>query len=527
MSMPSISIVVPVYNTPPVYLEACINSVFQQTDTSWELVLCDDCSTSYKTIECLEKFRGSDPRIRVVANPKNSGISSATNRAIEFTSGEYVGFLDHDDELEVNAIEEIRKYLQLNPDTDFLYTDEDKIDEFGNICDTYFKPDWSPEHIKSCMYALHFIVVRKRLICKVGLLRSQFDGAQDYDLVLRLSKVSKKIGHISKILYHWRKISGSAAGKVNAKPYAILSQQKALEDAYPASFVEPGLLTGSWRLRPKTPFNELVTVIIPTNGAKRILEGRGEVCLIENCLKSLANNAYKQLKIIVIDDGYLDDSIKSLGKKLFSNIEFYSYDRGVEPFNYSKKINYSWRLADTEYIVFLNDDVEVITQEWVSALGELLNDGVGVVGAKLYHQSNTIQHCGIVLGINGYPAHVYHGYPKEFVGYNAFTHIIRNYSAVTGACMMTRKSLLEEVSGFNEELAVDYNDIDYCLKLKEKNRRIVFTPYAELFHFENSSLERKFPNKNEKNIFDAKWASLMVNDPFHNINLPKDNANYL
>lgn len=522
-----LSIVVPVYNIASRYLQACIESVRRQSDPNWELVLCDDCSTDLETLRCLEHYRGIDPRIRVVKNSENAGIAGATNRAIEYTTGSFVGFLDNDDELAPHVVAEVRRHITQYPDTDMLYTDEDKLGDDGRHCETYFKPDWSPEHIQSCMYVLHFTIIRKALICDVGFLRSRYDGAQDYDLVLRASKRARRIGHIPKILYHWRKIPGSAAEIVNAKPTALLNAKLALKDVTGYS-VEQGLLPGLWRVRPPIDRTVPVTILIPTNDGSREIEGRGTVKLLVNCVRSIKEKTtYPNYTVVAVDNGNMTAQTRDALLNMGVNVKLCSYALPPGPFNFAAKFNYCWQQTETENVIILNDDVEIISPEWIEALLEPMHDvNVGIVGARLLHADNTIQHVGVVLGVHDGAAHVYHGFPGDYVGYNGYTHVIRNYSAVTGACMLTKRSLLEQTGGFDEALAVDYNDIDYCLRIGELGYRVVFTPFAELYHFENSTVERQRANPRETELFRHRWRHMLQSDPYYNPNLPKDRHDF-
>lgn len=522
-----LSIVVPVFNVSASYLQKCIESVRIQSDPGWELVLCDDCSTNKETLDCLESYRGIDPRIRILRNSINQGIAVTTNRAIEFSIGEFVGFLDNDDELAPDAVAEVRKYLLEHPETDLLYSDEDKLDEHGRHCDSYYKPDWSPEHILSCMYILHFTVIRKVLLCDIGLLRCEYDGAQDYDLVLRASKNARHIGHITKILYHWRKIPGSAAETIDAKPKALENAARCLMDVT-GHVVEQGLLPGLWRPRPPLDPYPPVTLLIPTNDVVRHVTGRGRINLLVNCLRSVKEKTtYPNYRVVVVDNENLSDQTRVSLAALDMEIQVVSYRLPPGPFSFAAKFNFCWPQVETEHVVILNDDVEVITPSWIEALLEPMQyDGVGVVGARLLHADRTIQHVGVVLGVHNGAAHIYHGFPSDYIGYNGFTHIIRNYSAVTGACMLTRRSLFERLNGFDERFRIDYNDIDYCLRLQEVGFRTVYTPFAELYHFENSSVERQVANDDETRLFHACWERLIRRDPYYNVNLSRDRHDY-
>jgi GT2 family glycosyltransferase len=527
-NFPVISIVVPVFNINRKYLEACIESVRNQTDSNWELILSDDASTKQETLDCLNAYRGIDARIRVIRNSKNLGIAEATNKAIEFSTGQFIGFLDNDDTLDENAIFEVRACLARDPEIDFIYSDEDKINPDGAYCDTYFKPDWSPEHLLSCMYILHFTVISKFLLEKVGFLRAEFDGAQDYDLALQATAIATKIHHIPKILYHWRKIPGSAAELVDAKPTALINAGRCV-GSFTQKVVDEGLLPGFFRVRHEVNTSDMVTVVILTNGSYRDVDGKGRINLLLNCLKSIDDKTtYKNLKILVVDDGELPKDILEKIKDIKRDIQIVHYQKPDGPFNYARKFNFAWPLCGAEKIISLNDDIEVITPDWIESLCEQMwSDEVGIVGAKLYHANNTIQHAGVVLGVNNGAAHIYHGYPRDFIGYNGFTHLVRNYSAVTAACLLTKKSLLEKVGGFDEIFAIDYNDIDFCLKVREKGLRIVFTPFCELYHFESSSIKRVAASDLETHLFKERWAKYLENDPYYNPNLPKHRHDYI
>ena len=473
---PLLSIVVPVYNVPPEYLRACIDSVNAQTYPYWELCICDDCSTNEATLRVLEDVRGSSPAIKIVKNAINGGISDATNKALHIATGDFVIFLDNDDLLEPNALEEVARAIAADPQVDVIYSDEIKIDADGYQIDHFYKPDWSPEHLESVMYVLHLFVVRKRLLIELGGLRTEFTGAQDYDLMLRCSRATTRIHHIRKSLYRWRAIPGSAAAVVDAKPTALQNGMRALADHAlqkygPLARVEPGLLTGTFRLRRILRSQPPISLLILTGNVYLELPGRGEVCLVENMVRSILEKTdYPDFKIVVVDNSRLSSAQVSRFEELGAQVINY-LDSG--PFNYAAKANFALRMATTDNIVLMNDDMEVIRPDWLTSLVELSTDpGIGAVGARLLHLDGSIQHVGTVLGVNGSAAHPYHSYPRDFVGYNGYTHIIRNYSAVTAACLATRRSGVAQVGWFDENLAIDFNDIDFCLKVIQAGYRI-------------------------------------------------------
>lgn len=527
---PLISVVTPVYNIAPALLRKCIESVRAQIYPFWELCLCDDGSTNLGTIETLEACRGVDPRIKIVFSEQNLGIAGASNRAAEIACGSYIALLDNDDEIAPDALLEVARAINRDPGVDFLYTDEDKIESDGRHSDHYCKPDWSPEHLRSVMYVLHMMVFRKRLFYEVGGFRDAYSGAQDYDLALRLSEKAQRIHHIPKILYHWRKIPGSAAAEVNAKPAALLAARRALEDhvrrvGLDAS-VEPGKLEGFFRVRHRIATKPLVSLCITTDDRPATVEGRGTFNLVSNFVRSIAERTeYSNYEIVLVDNGNLSDASRKAMAGISYRLE--SYRGPMRPFNFAHKANFSFSQTRGEHVVLLNDDMEVISPGWLDALIEFSQQPeIGAVGARLLFPSERVQHCGVVIGVNNGAAHVYHNYPASFIGYNGYTHAIRNYAAVTGACLATRRSVIEELGGFDESLAIDYNDIDYCLAALDRGYRIVYTPFAELYHFEGVTVKRREQNPDEVRLFSERWAKYMERDPFYNPNLTRNGVDF-
>nr|WP_255679628.1 glycosyltransferase [Methylocystis sp. WRRC1] len=528
---PRFSIIVPVYNVSPSYLRQCIDSVRSQNYPFWELCLCDDGSTNPETVAELESFRGRDPRIRIRRLEVNTGISNASNAAAEFATGQFLILLDNDDVILPDALMEVVRALNKNALLDCIYTDEEKIDENGNLIDHFLKPDWSPEHLESVMYVLHMLVVRKQLFFELGGFRSEYDGAQDFDLMLRVSRATERIHHIQKVVYKWRAIPGSAAAVVDAKPYALEAGFRALTEHAQIKYgtrarVEKGLLPGTFRMRRPLREDAAVTLLILTNNGEIDLPNRGRIRLIDNFVDSiLANTAYPDYEIIVVDNSRLSLEQRERFANLGVRVE--NFTGSIVPFNYSAKANFSVRCARTEHIVILNDDMEVLDDGWLTVLMEFAQDeNIGGVGARLLHADGTIQHVGMVLGVNSGAAHPYHGFPGDFVGYNGFTHLIRNYSAVTGACFATRKSVMALAGGFDESLAVDFNDTDLCLRILECGYRIVYTPYASLTHFESASAKRTMQNPAEVTLFTSRWRKYIENDPYYNIELSRARIDY-
>lgn len=525
------SIVVPVYNVPGRFLRQCVESVFAQTYADWELCICNDASTRPDTLAELDRLRGVSPFIKIVDHETNRGISGATNSAIHMAVGRFVVLLDNDDVVMPNALEEVAKAIQANATADVLYTDEIKIDENDAVIDHFYKPDWSPEHLESVMYVLHMLVIRKSLLLKVDGCRSDFVGAQDYDLMLRLSRETQNIAHIPLALYKWRAIPGSAAASVDAKPDALVNGFRALQNHVgvkygPDAAVEPGLLQGTFRVRRPLRGDDTASLLILTANAHGTVPERGEISYVENFVDSIIEKtSYKNYEIVVVDDAKLSiDQVRLFEKRGVKIVNFY---KGSNSFNYAEKANFAIRQARTEHIVLLNDDMEVIRGDWLESLIELSSDaGIGAVGARLLHADRTVQHVGMVLGVLGGATHVYHSYPEDFVGYNGFTHLIRNFSSVTAACLATRRSIMSAIGGFDERFAIDYNDVDLCLRLIRAGYRIAYTPYAELYHFESATAKRTAANPGDASLFAANWRDLIARDPYYNVNLSRNAGDY-
>jgi GT2 family glycosyltransferase len=525
---PTISVITPVYNTPPQYLRACIESVRRQAYPNWELCLADDGSTSDATRAVLKEYE-HDPRIRLTYLERNSQISLASNAAIKSSSGEFIALLDHDDELTPDALYHVVRYLNEHRDADMLYSDEDKLDLVGGRCDPYFKPDWSPEHFLTCMYTCHLMVVRRTLVDEIGGFRAGYEGAQDYDLVLRLMERTPRIHHIPRILYHWRKLPQSAASAGNAKPWALDAGRRALEDygrrRQLAAEVLPGGADGLFRVKFAIAGEPLVSIVIPTRGRVTEINGR-PVDHLATCLRSIEQKtAYPRYEVILVaDEQNLPEASARVLETLPHRIVAYRPDG---PFNFSHKINTGVRHAEGAHILLLNDDVEVISGEWMTAMLEYSQQAeVGAVGAKLIYPDGRLQHIGVVLGVSGVAAHAFHQHPGTSLGYASSAVCVRNYSAVTAACMMTRREVFDSSGGFDEQLAVDFNDIDYCLRLRSAGLRIVFTPYALLYHHESVSFGPRTQSARELQAMRERWTSELDRDPYYHPALTREFADY-
>jgi GT2 family glycosyltransferase len=508
-----------VYNTDEIWLRKAIESVQNQIYPNWELCLCDDASTASHVSRVLTEYAERDKRIRVTRRAHNGGISAASNDALALASGEFVGLLDHDDELTRDALFEVVQLLNEQPELDFIYSDEDKLSVDGRREEPFFKPDWSPDLLHSMNYITHFSVMRRSLVEEVGGFTEGLDGSQDHDLFFRLTEKTQKIGHITKPLYSWRKIPGSAASDAQAKPYAHVAGERALEQHLrrlgEVATVEPGLISPAHRrVRYQIIGQPLVSIIIPI---------RDKVDLLRRCLTSIQEKTtYRHFEIIIIDNqSEKPETLSYLAQLPHTVIQ------EPNPFNYSRINNVGVAHARGEFILFLNNDIEVIAEEWLTALLEhAQHSRVGAVGAKLLYPDRTIQHAGVVIGLGGVGGHVFHCMPEDAIPYFGFLQVVRNCSAVTAACMMMRKSVFDEVGGFDENVKVAYNDVDLCLRIREKGYFIVYTPYALLYHFESSTRKNMHPLDDEAYVR-QRWAKvLQEGDPYYNPHLTLERPDY-
>lgn len=517
---PRISVLVPVYRTPPEILEKTIASVLAQSYSNWELCLVDDYSQSNAIDEIFAGCAG-DERIKTAHLPQNGGISKASNAALAAATGEYVALLDHDDELAVDALYHVVHAINRNPDADIFYSDEDHLDESGMRSDPFFKPDWSPDLILSENYVTHLMVFRGDLARMVGGFRSECDLGQDHDILLRMSLKSRKIVHIPRVLYHWRTnvFTVNRASSDNAK--ALATSRRAVEDylklANISATVEPGAVPGRWRVRYDISQETAVDIIIPSGGNAELLE---------RCLDSIVSRTeYPFYRITVIDNSHTDALSTFLRDWSKDGRRVESFDWRNRPFNYSVMNNAAAKKSEAPLLLFLNDDTTVIEPGWLTAMVELaIRPEVGAVGAKLLYPDNRIQHAGITIGIFDLCGHTFKGVFDGDRAYFDFPDVIRNVCAVTGACLMTRAKVFAESGGFDEEyFPVAYNDVDYCLKLMDKGYRVLYTPHAKLYHYEAFSKkgEDRDPRIREMKAFQAKWKRYVDADPFYNPNLTR------
>lgn len=515
---PLISVLTPVFNIDEPWLRRCIESVRSQVYDNWELCIVDDASTQPHVQRVLAEYATLDPRIRVERLERNSGIVAASARALAMAQGEYVALLDHDDELTPDALLEIVKLLIEQPELDLVYTDEDKLDPSGRRVEPFFKPDWSPDLLLSINYICHLSVYRRRLLEEVGGFRPGFDGSQDYDLVLRFTERTQRIGHIPKILYHWRKVPRSTAAIADAKPYAFESAQKALRETLQRRGVDgavtmspPGMYTIRYAIRDE-PF---VSIIIPTKDKADIL--RTTIDSIEQ------RSSWRNRELLIVDNGSIEAGAQRYLEELGRRHRVLPYP---EPFNWSAINNFAAARARGEYLLFLNNDVEVIAPDWIEALLEhAQRPEIGAVGAKLLYPTRTVQHAGVVMGVGGVANHAFRRLAAEDNGYFGLPNLVRNCSAVTGACMMVRADLFRQQGGFDEKLRVAFNDIDFCLRLRERGLYVVYTPHALLYHYESATRGALHPPEDDR-LMRERWRALIDRDPFYNPNLSVTSEDY-
>ena len=521
---PLISIIMPVYNVDEKWLRMCIDSVVNQLYPYWELCIADDASPKPHIKAVLQEYLEKDERIKVVFREKNGHISLASNSALELATGEYIGLLDHDDELALDALYENVLLLNEHSDADMIYSDEDKISEEGIRHSPFFKPDWSPDTILGQMYTCHFGVYRSSLIRSIGGFRAGYEGSQDYDLVLRATEKTKHIYHIPKILYHWRTIAESTASGADAKGYAYVAGLKALQDALDrrgeGGWVEHvSNYPGQYRVHYPVINSPRISIIIPT---------RDMSAMLETCLKSIFDKTtYDNYEVIVVDNGSQQSKTFEVFEKFKGQQpnRFRVIDMDI-PFNYSKLNNQGVHHAKGQLIVLLNNDTKVITPNWLEEMaGQALRPSIGAVGAMLLYPDHTIQHAGLILGIVGPANHGHKGVHEKSPGYFGRLLIPANYAAVTGACLMVKRELYEAVAGLDENLAIAYNDVDFCLKLLKHGLYNVIVPQVQLIHYESKSRgkegssEKQERLKQEAHIMEQRWGALISRDPFYNSNL--------
>ncbi|MDO9485489.1 MAG: glycosyltransferase [Actinomycetota bacterium] len=515
----TISIIVPVYNPPLEFLRECLDSVINQQAGNWQLVVANDGSTKPEVNSYLAEFaqmHAADARVHVTTKD-NGGISSALNLALSHATGSYVGMLDHDDVLDPRCIETFSETIETHGHPDAVYSDEDKISPSGEHFELYCKPSFSPELLLTQMYLCHFTVFKRADINDVGGLRTSMDGAQDFDLALRLLPRLGSVVRIPRPLYHWRAWSESTALTIDAKPWAQLAaaraQQEHLDRTFGGGVVEPSSTQGLNEVHPRVLGAPRVSVIIPSIGARDV---SGDARFVDDAVASLVHHEnLVDLEIIIVTTGVIPDvHIDALGRHTLTHVVY-----EADKFNFSDAINAGRQVASGEYLLLLNDDTTVEEPNPVTRMLELGQiNGVGITGAKLSYPDSHLQHVGIVLLPSG-PTHPWISKPAKTQGYFGSTLTPRNYAAVTAAALLVRSSVFDEVEGFDSAFAHDYNDVDFCLRVGDAGYRVAWTPYAHFTHYEGATMARKMADPAEHALFEQRWSRLLREDPYYSPSL--------
>lgn len=519
--LPLISILVPVYKIEPRWLSACIESVTSQQYPHWELCLVDDCSRSEDITNLLEFYRSRFPsQIKLAVHETNQGISATTNTCLAMASGEFIGLLDHDDLLTPDALLEVVTALNQNRDIDLLYSDEDKVDDTGTFYGPFFKPDWSPRLLLSANYISHFGVYRASIMRAINGFRSEFNGSQDYDLVLRFTARTQKIHHIPKVLYHWRAIPGSTALAAREKSYAVDRAKQAISAHLQTQGLTPLAIRespvgGRFLVEWDIPQYPLVSIIIPTHD---------RVELLRNCIDSVTGSTlYPNYEIIIVDHNSQDAEtlryLRACGHKVV---------RVAKPeFNFSELIDAGVKVSSGEFILWLNNDTLVINPDWlIKMVGEAMQPGVGVVGALLLYPNNQVQHAGVIVGLGGVAGHAHRLYRADEPGYFGLLQMPHEIEAATGACLLVRRTIYDQVGGCPKDFPINFNDVVFCLRVRKLGYRNIYTPEAKLYHLESATrAPRVYPGETERfkgefnNVRDAYYnPNLALIDPSYQLN---------
>ena len=524
---PKISIVIPLYKTPKKYLHALVESIRNQTYTNWELCLSDGSGKNSPIKKYLKEIEQADSRIKVVYNEEQLQISDNTNKAIEIASGDFIGFADHDDLLTLDALYECVRVLNRYPKVQAIYSDEDKVTMDGRKhFQPHFKPDFNMDLLNSTNYFCHFFMVDKAVVDKIGMLNSEFDGSQDYDFVLRCSEVVKYIYHIPKILYHWRAHEDSTAENPESKMYAFEAGARAIQAHYDRigwknTKVTQTQCLGVYRTHYELEETPMVSIIIPN---------KDHIDDLRLCLNSVEKCSYQNYEIIIVENNSVEKETFQFYESIEKNNEKIQVIYWEGKFNYSLINNFGVKHAKGSYLLFLNNDTEMINEDCIEEmLGFCMREDVGAVGARLYYSDGSIQHAGVIVGMGGIAGHIFLNTPGDQVGYFARIITQQDYSAVTAACIMVKREAFEKVEGFDENLVVAFNDVDLCLKIGQLGKRIVYNPFAELYHHESKSrgedntTDKIVRFNRETGYFEEKWKKILTTgDPYFNKNFAID-----
>ena len=514
---PTFSVIMPVYETPENYLREAIESVLIQVYPDWELCIADDASKQPHVRRVLEEYASRDARVKLFFRTENGHVSATSNDALALATGTFVALLDHDDVLSPDALFENAMLVNRQPDVDVIYSDEDKIDAVGRRSAPYFKPDWAPDSLLSRNYVSHLGVYRRSLIQEVGGFRRGFEGSQDYDLLLRVTERTDRIAHIPRVLYHWRLHSGSTAAVRDQKGYALNAARLALEEAIerrgePGRVVHDADRSGLYTVRYDIRRPGKVSIIVPT---------RDHGTDVDLCLSSLfGRSTYQDIEVILIDNGSREPEslriFEQWQKREAGRVKVVPYD-----------------VSTGTYLLFMNNDTEITTPDWIEAMVEQAQrPSIGAVGAKLLYPDNTVQHAGVIVGLGGVAGHSHKHFPAQATGYFYTLESVNNFSAVTAACAMIRRDVFDEVGGFDESIAIAFNDVDLCLRILAAGYRNIYLPHVVLYHHESKS--RGYENTPEKQarfigeqqVMHQRWHTDTRPDPYYNINLTLDAENY-
>ena len=529
-----ISVLVPLYNTPEKFLREMIDSVVTQTYKNWELCLADGSDDKHTDVgRICQEYIEKDSRIKYQKIEKNLGISGNTNVCFSMATGNFIGLFDHDDVMHPSLLFECVKTV-CEKDADYVYTDEATFTSpnLDDLIVLHFKPDYSPDNLRANNYICHFSMFDADLLKKTGLFRPEYDGSQDHDMILRLTEEAKHVCHIPKILYYWRSHPNSVAADIGAKTYAIDAAKRAVHD-HMRDYYGIEVEVESTRAFPtifqiKYPINgePLISIVIPN---------KDHVEDLRRCITSIEKKSiWKNYEIVVVENNSVEQSIRDYYKELESDpkVKIVTYEGG---FNYSRINNVGVKETKGEYLLFLNNDTEVISPDWMEQLLMYAQrKDVGAVGAKLYYADNTIQHAGVVIGLGAHRSagHTHYKMPREHLGYMGRLCYAQDVTAVTGACLMVKKSIYEEVNGLDESFTISLNDVDLCLKIREKGYLNIFTPFAELYHYESKTRgmeegEKLRRYERECAHFRDKWKEqLDAGDPYYNPNFSLDYSDF-
>jgi GT2 family glycosyltransferase len=514
-----ISIVTPVYDPDADVLEECLASVMAQSYPHWELLLVDDCSPRSHVWRILQALAATDDRVRVRRRSANGGIVAASNDALDLANGDVVVLLDHDDQLDPNALATVAETFRADDSVDYAYSDEDVISADGRRVSPFFKPDWSPERLRSQMYTCHLSAIRASVIDQVGGFREGYDGSQDWDLILRVTEAARTIVHIPKVLYHWRTVPTSVLAGADVKPYAYEAARRAVEAHCARIGLDAEVIDleprGNFRVKRRLADTPLVSVIIPTRGSSGVVWGARRAFVTEAVRSIVEMSTYPEIEIVLVVDhdtpADVIDDVMSIGGSRVSLVPFDG------PFNFSEKCNDGAFSASGTQLIFLNDDVEVIDADWIETMVGLSNDAdVGAVGCELLFEDGRIQHAGHVY-IDGNPGHLMFGQSPDADANRMALSLDREVSGVTAAALMCRAEVFDEVGGFSTLFANNYNDVDLCCKIRASGYRIVVTPHAKLHHFESATRDPAVSDA-ELMLLRDRWGTDLWNDEFYNPN---------